>query len=92
MSAGAKRRRTAVVPKPRASGDWAITSCVQHLLKSRASAEGFKVFGVVQNGGNMGRRKATAYLGFNPSNRVGSVGAPQDLGTQPVKQPQEHNR
>ena len=91
MEPGARAKLDEVL-KPRASGDWAVTNCVQHLLKGKASAEGFKVFGVVQDGGNMGRRKATAYLGFNPSNCVGSVGAPQDLGTQVVKQPEEHNR
>ena len=75
-----KRRRAAVVSKPRSANDWTITTCVQPLLKTRSSANGSQVFGVVQDGGNMGRRTATEDLGYKASTGAGFVGAQQDPG------------
>ena len=74
-----RRKRAQAVVQPHSFGKWVIQNCVQHLLNSRRSSQGARVFGVVLDGAMVGRRKHTVYLGYNPANRIRTVGAPQEL-------------
>ena len=47
-------------------------------MKSRRSAVNFDVFGLVQDGGQVGRRKVNVYLGLNADSHIGSMGAIQE--------------
>ena len=76
--AGGKRRRSSAVVDPRTCGTWMIANCTQHILQSRADASKADVFGIVLDGGQIGRRKSTVFLGFNPSTKIGTYGALQD--------------
>ena len=73
-----QRKRCGAVVAPRTAGTWMIKNCVQMLLKGRRSMTDNGVFGIVQDGGQVGRKKATVYLGFDAQTNVGTVGAPQE--------------
>lgn len=76
--AGGNRRRLGAVVSPKTCGTWMIQNCTQHILQSRADATNAAVFGIVLDGGQIGRKKSIVFLGYNPSTKIGTYGALQD--------------
>ena len=73
-----KARKRLGICAVKTTSNWMLKTGTQAILQSRQMAENAKIFGIVLDGGQVGRKKGTVYIGYNAMTRKASFGTPQE--------------